>query len=228
MPQLKGSKTHEHLKDAFAGESQANRRYLYFASKADVEGHQRRRRACSARPPKARPATRTATSSTWTQCGDPATGLPIGSTAPEPEGGHRRRDARVHRHVPGHGQGPPATRASTRSPTGSRRWPRPSARTPTSFAEGAGSAWPPETAVAVDGCPARTLGRIAAVRRTVPHCVSRARPCRRPTMTVREGSLEAPTRHPIDWKNPDVLRRGRPARRNSNGCSTSATAAAAA
>ena len=22
-------------------------------------------------------------------------------------------------------------------------------------------------------------------------------------MTVREGSLEAPTRHPIDWKNPD-------------------------
>src|SRR4030067_524010 len=36
--QLKGSKTHQHLKDAFAGESQANRRYLYFAAKADVEG----------------------------------------------------------------------------------------------------------------------------------------------------------------------------------------------
>ena len=35
---LKGSKTHTNLKDAFAGESQANRRYLYFASKADVEG----------------------------------------------------------------------------------------------------------------------------------------------------------------------------------------------
>jgi rubrerythrin len=35
---LKGSKTHQHLKDAFAGESQANRRYLYFAAKADVEG----------------------------------------------------------------------------------------------------------------------------------------------------------------------------------------------
>ena len=29
--QLKGSKTHKNLKDAFAGESQANRRYLYFA-----------------------------------------------------------------------------------------------------------------------------------------------------------------------------------------------------
>ena len=35
--QLKGSKTHDNLKAAFAGESQANRRYLYFAAKADVE-----------------------------------------------------------------------------------------------------------------------------------------------------------------------------------------------
>jgi len=38
MAQLKGSKTEQNLKDAFAGESQANRRYLYFAAKADVEG----------------------------------------------------------------------------------------------------------------------------------------------------------------------------------------------
>src|SRR4030088_1777641 len=36
--ELKGTKTHDNLKAAFAGESQANRRYLYFASKADVEG----------------------------------------------------------------------------------------------------------------------------------------------------------------------------------------------
>ena len=35
---LKGSKTEENLKEAFAGESQATRRYLYFAQKADVEG----------------------------------------------------------------------------------------------------------------------------------------------------------------------------------------------
>src|SRR5256884_4226282 len=35
---LKGSRTEKNLKDAFAGESQANRRYLYFAQKADVEG----------------------------------------------------------------------------------------------------------------------------------------------------------------------------------------------
>ena len=39
MPALKGSKTEENLKTAFAGESQANRRYLYFAQKADVEGY---------------------------------------------------------------------------------------------------------------------------------------------------------------------------------------------
>jgi rubrerythrin len=38
MATLKDSKTAENLKDAFAGESQANRRYLYFAQKADVEG----------------------------------------------------------------------------------------------------------------------------------------------------------------------------------------------
>ena len=36
--ELKGSQTHDNLKAAFAGESQANRRYLYFANKADVEG----------------------------------------------------------------------------------------------------------------------------------------------------------------------------------------------
>ena len=39
MPELNGTKTHENLKEAFAGESQANRRYLYFAQKADVEGY---------------------------------------------------------------------------------------------------------------------------------------------------------------------------------------------
>ena len=33
---LKGTKTEQNLKDAFAGESQANRRYLYFPNKADV------------------------------------------------------------------------------------------------------------------------------------------------------------------------------------------------
>ena len=36
--ELQSSQTVQNLKDAFAGESQANRRYLYFAAKADVEG----------------------------------------------------------------------------------------------------------------------------------------------------------------------------------------------
>lgn len=39
MPALKGSKTEENLKEAFAGESMANRRYLFFAQRADVEGY---------------------------------------------------------------------------------------------------------------------------------------------------------------------------------------------
>ncbi len=39
MADLNGTKTHDNLKDAFAGESQANRRYLYFAKVADVEGY---------------------------------------------------------------------------------------------------------------------------------------------------------------------------------------------
>jgi len=35
---LKGTKTAECLKEAFAGESMANRRYLYFANLADIAG----------------------------------------------------------------------------------------------------------------------------------------------------------------------------------------------
>ncbi|XP_049850057.1 rubrerythrin-like [Schistocerca gregaria] len=36
---LKGTKTHDNLKEAFTGESMANRRYNYFAQRADIEGH---------------------------------------------------------------------------------------------------------------------------------------------------------------------------------------------
>jgi rubrerythrin len=36
---LAGTKSHQNLKEAFAGESQANRRYLYFARVADIEGY---------------------------------------------------------------------------------------------------------------------------------------------------------------------------------------------
>lgn len=39
MPELERSKTLENLRTAFAGESQANRRYTYFSRKADEEGY---------------------------------------------------------------------------------------------------------------------------------------------------------------------------------------------
>ena len=39
MKALKAPRTHDNLKAAFAGESQANRRYLYFARRADIEGY---------------------------------------------------------------------------------------------------------------------------------------------------------------------------------------------
>jgi rubrerythrin len=35
---IKGTRTEESLKEAFAGESQANRRYLYFANMCDIAG----------------------------------------------------------------------------------------------------------------------------------------------------------------------------------------------
>ncbi|OGQ88508.1 MAG: rubrerythrin [Deltaproteobacteria bacterium RIFOXYA12_FULL_58_15] len=79
MANLKGSKTHDNLKAAFAGESQANRRYLYFAKVADVEGY----------PEVASNFRETAEGETGhahghldyiKQVGDPATGLPLGDT----------------------------------------------------------------------------------------------------------------------------------------------------
>ena len=72
MTDLKGTQTHGNLKAAFAGESQANRRYLYFAKTADIEGFRD-----------------TAEGETghahghldyMKHVGDPATGMPIGDT----------------------------------------------------------------------------------------------------------------------------------------------------
>ncbi len=80
MTKLAGTKTEENLKAAFAGESQANRRYLYFAQKADVEGYN----------DVAAVFRSTAEGETGhafghleylEEVGDPATGKPIGSTA---------------------------------------------------------------------------------------------------------------------------------------------------
>ncbi len=79
MPSLRGTKTEANLKAAFANESQANRRYLYFAQKADVEGYN----------DVAAVFRSTAEGETGhahghldflESVGDPMTGLPIGST----------------------------------------------------------------------------------------------------------------------------------------------------
>ena len=76
---LKGTKSHENLKHAFAGESQANRRYLYFARRADIEGY----------PDVGGLFRDTSEAETGhafghmdflKEVGDPATGVPIGNT----------------------------------------------------------------------------------------------------------------------------------------------------
>lgn len=79
MAKLDGTKSLQNLKDAFAGESQANRRYLYFARQADIEGY----------PDIGGLFRDTAEAETGhahghldylKTVGDPATGQPIGST----------------------------------------------------------------------------------------------------------------------------------------------------
>jgi len=76
---LKGSKTEQHLKAAFERESETNRRYLYFASKADVEGHQS---IASLFRSLAESETGHAHGllEYLEECGDPITGKPFGST----------------------------------------------------------------------------------------------------------------------------------------------------
>src|SRR6476661_9483302 len=80
MANLAGSKTYENLKEAFAGESQANRRYLYFARAADVEGQ-----------PEIAALFRSVSEGETghafghfdylKEVGDPVTGVPVGDTA---------------------------------------------------------------------------------------------------------------------------------------------------
>ncbi|MBQ0034772.1 MAG: rubrerythrin family protein, partial [Bacteroidales bacterium] len=40
MKELKGTKTEQNLKEAFAGESQARNKYSYYASKAKKDGYE--------------------------------------------------------------------------------------------------------------------------------------------------------------------------------------------
>lgn len=77
--QLKGTQSEQNLKNAFAGESQANRRYLYFARVADIEGY-----------PEVgglfRDTSEAETGHAFghmdflKECGDPCTGIAFGST----------------------------------------------------------------------------------------------------------------------------------------------------
>ena len=124
---LKGSKTEKNLKDAFAGESQANRRYLYFAAKADVEGYNDVSTVFRS----------TAEGETGhahghleylEAVGDPATGLPIGETKLNLKAAIAGETHEYTDMYPGMAKRR-ATKVSTRSRTGSRRWPRPSVRT---------------------------------------------------------------------------------------------------
>ncbi len=76
---LKGSKTEQNLRDAFAGESQANRRYLYFANKADIEG-QNDVAALFRSTAEGETGHAHGHLEFLEEVGDPATGLPIGSS----------------------------------------------------------------------------------------------------------------------------------------------------
>jgi rubrerythrin len=79
MMELKGTKTEENLKAAFAGESQANRRYLYFANKADVEG-QNDVAVVFRSTAEGETGHALGHMEYLEASGDPATGLPFGST----------------------------------------------------------------------------------------------------------------------------------------------------
>ena len=79
MPSLEGTRTEDNLKHAFAREAEANRRYLWFAHRADIDGY----------PDAAALFRSVAEGETGhahghldylADVGDPATGEPIGET----------------------------------------------------------------------------------------------------------------------------------------------------
>jgi hypothetical protein len=122
MASLKGTKSFENLKDAFAGESQANRRYLYFARVADIEGF----------PDIAGLFKDTADAETGhafghldflKEVGDPATGEPIGKTEKNLKAAVAGEPTSTRRCTPAWPR-PRAPRASASWRSGSRRSPR--------------------------------------------------------------------------------------------------------
>jgi rubrerythrin len=123
---LKGSKTHDNLKAAFAGESQANRRYLYFASKADVEG-QNDIAAVFRSTAEGETGHAHGHLDYLSGVGDPATDLPIGSSRLNLKAAIAGETHEYTDMYPG------MAKAARKSPTGSRRWRRRSAHTPIGF-----------------------------------------------------------------------------------------------
>ena len=186
MASLKGSKTEQNLKDAFAGESQANRRYLYFANKADVEGQN----------DVAMLFRSTAEGETGHAhghleflehgSGDPATGLPIGPTRDNLKAAVAGETHEYTDMYPG--------MAKTARDEGFDEiadWFETLAKAERSHAnryqkalDAAGRLKGPAPLHRTRG-PARPLVRFTRCSR------------------MREGNLQAPTRHPVDWKNPD-------------------------
>ena len=128
MTALKGTKTHENLKHAFAAESQANRRYLYFARAADIEGY-----------PEIgglfRDTSEAETGHAFghmdflKSVGDPATDVAFGTTRQNLQSAIEGETYEYTQMYPGMAR-TAREEGCPRSRSGSRRWPRPSAATP--------------------------------------------------------------------------------------------------
>src|SRR5258707_2728644 len=123
MASLRGWKTEDNLKAAFAGESQANRRYLYFAQKADVEGFN----------DVAAVFRSTAEGETGhahghleflEETGDPATGKPIGPTGDNLKAAIAGETHEYTDMYPGMAR-TARNEGFEESPAWSRRWPKP-------------------------------------------------------------------------------------------------------
>ena len=124
MPSLKGTRTEQNLKDAFAGESRANRRYLYLQPATPTLRASKISLRCCARRPSARPGARTAISTisrTWATR-RPASRSVRPATSSRP---HRQRDPTNISTCMRAWPALLARKASTASPTGSRRSPKP-------------------------------------------------------------------------------------------------------
>src|SRR4030067_411512 len=142
MKSLKGTKTHENLKAAFAGESQANRRYLYFANKADIEGFND-------------------VSAVFRSTAEGETGHAHGHPFPEGAGHARQVGLNGKRGRIGRPCIFESLEQSRSAFTSAARW--------------------------------------VACSHSI---VKKEKPMSAPTEGKREGSLQAPTRHPVDWQNP--------------------------